>query len=190
MPDFTKNAIKETFIQMLDEKPLSEITVKSIAAACGINRNTFYYHFRDIPELIDDVIQSEANIIIGKYATINSIVECFDAIIDFVTHRKRAIFHIYRSVNRDFFEFRLMEIGQRCIQQYVDQVFSNESLSEADKEVIVHYYKCVCFGFVIDWLNNGMKDEKAVAGFRKMLSIREATAQEILVLFKANKDDV
>lgn len=189
MSDFTKKAIKETFVQMLDERPLSEITVKSIAAECGINRNTFYYHYDDISALVDEVIQSEANKFIEKYATVNSIVECFDAIIDYVTHWKSAIFHIYHSVNRDYFEFRLMDIGQRCIQQYVDQVFSDEALSEEDKAVIVHYYKCACFGFVIDWLNNGMKDDETVVGFRKMLSIREATAENDLALFKTKNTE-
>ena len=46
---FTRKAIKETFITLLEERPISEITVKDIVETCGINRNSFYYHFQ--PEI-------------------------------------------------------------------------------------------------------------------------------------------
>ena len=52
MPNFTKNAIKASFMKLLNEKPLNKISVKNIVEDCGINRNSFYYHFQDIPSLI------------------------------------------------------------------------------------------------------------------------------------------
>ena len=45
MASFTRKAIMTVFLNLLDERPLSKITVKDIVDACGINRNTFYYHF-------------------------------------------------------------------------------------------------------------------------------------------------
>ena len=41
MPNFTKMAIKASFIKLLNERPLNQITVKDIVLDCGINRNTF-----------------------------------------------------------------------------------------------------------------------------------------------------
>ena len=54
MPNFTKKAIQETFITLLDERPLNKITVKDIVETCGINRNSFYYHFEDLPALLEE----------------------------------------------------------------------------------------------------------------------------------------
>ena len=51
MSAYTKQAIKASFLKLLNERPLSQVTVKSIVEDCGINRNTFYYHFADIPSL-------------------------------------------------------------------------------------------------------------------------------------------
>ena len=48
MSGFTKEIIAKTFTELLDEKPMSKITVKDIVERCGVNRNTFYYHFKDI----------------------------------------------------------------------------------------------------------------------------------------------
>ena len=59
MPNFTYNAIKASFIKLLSERPLSQIKVKDIVADCGVNRNTFYYYFHDIPSLIDRLYARE-----------------------------------------------------------------------------------------------------------------------------------
>ena len=45
MANFTKKAIKDTFISLLKTKPFNQITVKDIVDECGVNRNTFYYHY-------------------------------------------------------------------------------------------------------------------------------------------------
>ena len=49
MVNRTKDAIKQTFLELLNEKPLNQITVKMIVEQCGINRNSFYYHYQDLP---------------------------------------------------------------------------------------------------------------------------------------------
>ena len=42
-----------TFKDLLKEKPFNKITVNDIANKCDINRQTFYYHFQDIRDLIE-----------------------------------------------------------------------------------------------------------------------------------------
>ena len=53
----TKEAIVNAFWELLEEKPYNKITVKDIVDRCQINRNTFYYHFHDIPELLESIIK-------------------------------------------------------------------------------------------------------------------------------------
>ena len=53
MSGFTKEIIAKTFTELLDEKPMSKITVKDIVERCGVNRNTFYYHFKDIYDVLE-----------------------------------------------------------------------------------------------------------------------------------------
>ena len=48
-----REALKASFLRQLEERPLREITVKDIVQGCGVNRNTFYYHFKDIPALLE-----------------------------------------------------------------------------------------------------------------------------------------
>lgn len=52
MPPDTKALISETFREMVRQKGIDKVTVKSLIDACQISRQTFYYHFQDIMEVI------------------------------------------------------------------------------------------------------------------------------------------
>ena len=183
MADFTKKAIKETFIALLEERPLSDITVKDIAGNCGINRNSFYYHYQDIPTLIEEIVREEAEQILEKYPSVSTIVECFDALTEFASHRKRAIMHIYRSVNREVFERHLMIVSEYFVKNYVDTVLEGNPIKSADKKTITDYYKCVCFGLILEWLNNGMTDEYAQE-IRRIFLLKKEWAKEFAELLQ------
>ncbi len=99
MKNLTKELIKETFISLLERKPLTQITVKMIVEECGINRNSFYYHYQDLPTLIEEMIREEADEIINKYPTIESAEAALFAATDFASKNKKAILHIKRWYN-------------------------------------------------------------------------------------------
>ncbi len=183
MANFTKKAIKETFIALLEEHHLSDITVKDIAEKCEINRNTFYYHYQDIPALIEEIVKEEAEQILLKYPSVSTIVECFDALTEFATHRKRAIMHIYRSINREVFERNLMTVSEYFVRNYVNTVLAEESIEETDKKTISDYYKCVCFGLILDWLNNGMSDGYA-REIRRIFLLKKDWAKEFAAMLQ------
>ena len=82
MSDFTEKAIKGTFIQLLSEKPLSEITIKELTEACGINRNTFYYHYRDLTALVEEIMIETTDAILAAHPTLRSFEDCLYAILD------------------------------------------------------------------------------------------------------------
>ena len=53
MPPFTKYALEASLKHLLAQKPLNKITINDITEDCGINRMTFYYHFKDIYDLVE-----------------------------------------------------------------------------------------------------------------------------------------
>lgn len=183
MANFTRIAIKETFIRLLEERPLNEITIKDIVEKCGINRNSFYYHYQDLPALIEEIVKEETEAIIRAYPSVTTIVECFDAVIAFASHRKKAIMHIYRSVNRDVFEKNLMMVCEYFVCSYLDTALGEEPISEEDKKTIIDYYKCVCFGLTIDWLKNGMP-ESYPQSIRRIFLLKKDLAMEIATLLQ------
>ena len=78
MSAYTKQAIKNSFLKLLNDRPLNQVTVKAIVEDCGINRNTFYYHFTDIPSLATEIITERADQIIRQYANPDSPEACLN----------------------------------------------------------------------------------------------------------------
>ncbi len=159
MADFTKNAIRNSFVKLLNEKPMKQISVRDIVDDCGVNRNTFYYHFQDIPQLVETIIQEDTERMIREHPTIHSIEECLEAIIAFALENKRAVLHIYRSVNRDIYEQYQWHSCEYAATTYIDGVLAGRAISKTDREILIGYVKCVSFGLVIGWLEGGMKED-------------------------------
>ncbi len=159
MSNFTQKAIKECFIELLNEMPLSRITVKLIVEKCGINRNSFYYHYQDIQALIEEIVLEEADRIIAEYPTIDSIETALKVAVDFASDNRRAILHIYNSVNRDIFERCLWKVCDSVVRTYCDGLLGDRKIDALDREVIERSVRCECFGVVIEWLNSGTADD-------------------------------
>ena len=53
MSDTTKRALETSLKNLLLKKPVYKITINDITEDCGVNRATFYYHFKDIYDLIE-----------------------------------------------------------------------------------------------------------------------------------------
>lgn len=186
MADFTRKAIKTTFIELLNERPLSKISVKDVVEACGITRSSFYYHFCDISALVEEIVKEEAERIIDKYPSINSVSECFDALIEFASNKKRAIMHVYRSVNRDVFEFHLMNISEYLVKNYFQVALAGGELSKESRDSVINYYKCVFFGLVLNWLAEGMPEDW-VRRVRNVVDLQQEKELEIVKLLYMKK---
>ncbi len=159
MADFTKKAIRNSFVKLLNEKPLKQISVRDIVDDCGINRNTFYYHFQDIPALVEAIIKEDADRIILENPKISSLEDCLNAIIGFSLKNRRAVLHIYRSVNRDIFEQHQWRVCEYAVRTYMDEILEGRTVSQKDREILVAYVKCVCFGIVMGWLESGLQED-------------------------------
>ena len=59
----TKQSIIDCTIALAETKPLRKITVGEIVKQCGITRNTFYYHFHDIYDVLDSAIQEKIKVL-------------------------------------------------------------------------------------------------------------------------------
>lgn len=159
MVNRTKDAIKQTFLELLNEKPLNQITVKMIVEQCGINRNSFYYHYQDLPAVIEETVREEADRIMREYPSIESIDIALQAAVDFAAKNRRAILHIYNSVNRDIFERYLWQVCEYVVSNYGHTAFRDLKIAAQDRDLIGRFYVCECFGVVLDWLDHRMEPD-------------------------------
>lgn len=156
MPTFTKKAIEIALFKLLNEKPLSKITVKDIVEECGINRNSFYYHFQDIPALIEESIIEETNSILEDISGITTMRESVEKIIRRLYQNKTALYHIWGSSNHEQLEIHLMRICDNFAQKYVNGSEAYKNESEEHKQIMQDLLQCECFGQLVKWFNSDM----------------------------------
>ena len=53
MPFDTKERIAQTVLEMIRQQPVSKITVQRIMEKTNMKRQSFYYHFKDIYDVLD-----------------------------------------------------------------------------------------------------------------------------------------
>ncbi len=157
MAQFTQRAIAESLIKLLNERPLDKITIKDIVEDCGINRNTFYYHFEDIPSLVKQILNAEAEKVLLKQEAVVSWEEGFIEGAQFALQNKKVVYHIYNSVRREEVEKYLYHVAGDVMRQYVEAAAVGSRAKEEDKKLIADFYKSALVGMTLDWLNSGMK---------------------------------
>lgn len=159
MANFTKQAIKSSFMKLLNQQPLSKISVRDIVEDCGINRNSFYYHFQDIPSLIEEIIKEDTDRIIEQHPTVNSLRECINIMFRYALENKKAVLHIYNSANRDIYEKSMMKLCEYVVTKYLETVFGKDPESEKARASAIIFFKCELFGLSFEWIEKGMKED-------------------------------
>ena len=155
----TQRAIKTSFIKLLNERPLDKISVKDIVEDCGVNRNTFYYHFQDIYALVADILEEEARKVLGTDHMTDQWQESFIQATQFAMENRRAVYHIYNSVNREKLEQYLLQISDDLMGKFVRAQAAGLDVDEEDLQYITAFYKYAVAGIILDWLQNRMKDD-------------------------------
>lgn len=177
MPGFTKKAIKTTFVKLLGERPLSQITVKDIVETCGINRNSFYYHFNDIPSLIDEIINETVDFIAKEYRPSRSVRRSIEVTVSFSLEHKKEVLHLFNSSSKDVVEYYLSKLLHRVAFERVDHLCLDCDISDTDRSLIAGIYENECYGLLTNWLKGGMADD-VMARFDRLFEICDGMTEE------------
>ena len=157
MAQFTKKAIMQCFIQMLNESPMDKISVVDIAERCGINRNTFYYYYCDIYALVKELFTIEAQRIAEKELSCATWQEvCLEAL-EFVRENRRAVYHLFHSNHRDLLEEYLYDVAHLEMVNFVCREAEGMPVKEEDINSLALFYTSALVGLVTRWMLEGMK---------------------------------
>ena len=145
MAQTTKRALEASLKKLLLRKPLNKITINDITEDCGVNRMTFYYHFKDIYDLVDWILVEDAT-------------EALEG------HHRVLVLNVYRSISREQVEQYLYKMLDPLLRMFVER--ENIPVQEEDKQFIIDFYKYGFVGMVLEWIRRDMKTEPAIMAER------------------------
>ena len=172
----------ESFVRLLNQWPLDKITVKDIVSDCGISRNTFYYHYQDIYDLLQATLSTVMEKALSE--NITTWRESLMNVTRFAMENRRAVYHIYNSANRSMYEKYTMQLCEYAVTSYWDRAFSGSGISDTARADAICFFKCELYGLFFDWVANGMKSE-AAEQVRRLAAIGHLAAE---ALVKSDKE--
>ncbi|TCZ80839.1 TetR family transcriptional regulator [Paenibacillus albiflavus] len=158
----TKNALAASLKAMMERSSLDKITVKDLVADCGVNRQTFYYHFQDIYDLLGWIYKREALDSISNYRTYNTWQQGFLKIFQYVLDNKKFCMSTYRSMGREHLELFLHQAVFDLLMSVIEEVNANMQVRVEDKDFIANFYTYAFIGIMLEWIRNDMSEDPRV----------------------------
>ena len=156
MSNITKHALAESLKKLLLKKPLNKITINDLTTDCGISRMAFYYHFKDIYDLVEWVCLEESRKALQGKKTYDTWQEGLLQIFEAVYENKPFIINAYNAVSREQIENFLFQLTHYLIMGVVEEQ-SKETLPlrNEQKNFIADFYKYSFVGIMLDWIRSG-----------------------------------
>ncbi len=181
MSQITKRALEQSLKNLLLKKPLTKITVSDIAEDCGINRMTFYYHFRDVYDLVEWSCLEDARQALEEKKTYDTWQQGFLQIFEAVLKNKPFIMNVYHCVHREKVELYLAPLVDNLLLGVIDKEAEKVSIREDDKQFIAKVYSYIFIGIMLDWIRDDMREnpEEIVERLAKLIkgSISKAVSR-------------
>ena len=135
MTNDTKYALEASLKKFLLKKPIDKITIRDLTDDCGISRMAFYYHFKDIYDLVEwTFLTDNTQSLSGKrsYATWQ---QGYLQIFDYVRENKSFIKHVYYSEGREILTRFLYDITYKLLLGVIDERAEGIVVDEEDKDL-------------------------------------------------------
>ena len=159
MSQTTKLALEASLKKLLAQKPLDKITISDIADDCGINRMTFYYHFKDLYDLVEWCLIEDTSKTLAGNKTYDTWQQGFLQIFEMVLENKPLILNAYHSISREQVETYLYQVTYNLLIGVVDEKAAGVRVRDEDKKFIADFYKFAFVGLMLDWIRAGMKED-------------------------------
>ncbi|MFZ7134311.1 MAG: TetR/AcrR family transcriptional regulator [Eubacteriales bacterium] len=157
---YTKMVLKESFINLMERKDISQITIKEICKDADINRATFYAHYSDLYDLLRkiqnemlDNIKTHLAEFDQKNYKINAVMLA-EKIFEYLKENAR-LCKLLLSERGDFgFQKEIMMLVYDII---IAELTDNSKITKDDAEYVYSFTITGCVGIVQKWLNEDMK---------------------------------
>lgn len=133
MPRNTKKALADSLKALLRTRPLSKVTIADITEGCGINRMTFYYHFRDIYDLVEWICREECSAALGGPLDRETWQEGFCRLCRHVLEERSFFTAVYHSVSLEELENYLYRATYSILRSAVDELAGDMPIGEEEK---------------------------------------------------------
>ena len=179
MSQVTKRALEQSLKNLLLKKPLTKITINDIAEDCGINRMTFYYHFKDIYDLVEWACLEDARKALEENKTYETWQQGFVQLFEAVLENKPFVMNVYRCVHREQVEKYLKPLVDNLLLGVINEEAAGMTVRDEDKAFIAQVYSYMFVGLMLDWIRDDMRADPEELVNRLALVLKGTVSQAL-----------
>lgn len=161
----TRYLLREALLVLIKEKGFDAITIRDLTEGAKINRSTFYQHFHDkydlLDQTIDEMLLSLLTYVAPKsmeeFTNDDETIPVFLRMFEFISEHA-FFFQVMTGENGvPYFQRRLQSMMRRFMDEKLDQLHPDPKKMTIPKEILIHYISYANFGLVSYWLENDMQ---------------------------------
>ena len=178
----TKDALAQALRQMMTVKPIDKVTVKDIVEICGVNRQTFYYHFDDVDDLLEWVFEQDSDRVFPREVIYDRWLDNMMTYIDYLENNSTFTLNVYNSNSRLYMLRYLKEKMKHCIHDFAVIASEGKSISRENFDFVVEFYANCAIGFIAQWMDQGMQLSKEMTRER-ILRAMDQSVENLIARF-------
>ena len=173
----TKRALAKSLKKLLSKRGLDKITVKDIVEDCGVNRQTFYYHFHDIYDLTEWIIQDDAENILSAELDYSDWKVGIRSVIMYIQQNRNLILNAYNSVSHEV----VADYLKKLLRPYILQIVQREAKDldrppqEEDVDFLADMYTLMAAGIIMEWIGRRMEMQGTEERLKKLFAATDGS---------------
>ncbi len=154
--DRTKYALADALKEIMTQKPIDRISIRDLTERCGIRRQSFYYHFENVYDLLQWMFQQEAVSLLQQHRGMLLWQEDLLQLFRYIEENRAVCLNSLKSIGREhlkrFFEADIHVIVRRAVEEIGQEIGAVPGVSAEDVALMTHLYVITIAGLLESWL--------------------------------------
>ena len=158
MAQSTKEKLFQSFKSLVEEKPLGKITISDITERVGVNRHTFYYHFKDERDLMEWGIKQCLERTRIEAVKGGMWIDSMDMVLEKTEMERKFILTLFHSHLKEEFCSIICGWSFSIFDRIIREKSKGQPIKEQDLQFVIKILTYGLTGIVVDWLEGGMME--------------------------------
>ena len=177
MPEDRKGGIAETFLKMVRRDGLDNVTVKALIEACHISRQTFYYHFQNLMDVLEWAVRQTTRRLVEQSLEAEDMRATLRAFVAYAVEAFPLLRKLLDSQRRAQVERLMIDAVEAYLRELVRRRRRDRSRLWAEPELLIRYTACGLVGVLLDWGGDAELDQERLTGQLEQILSRQLSGQ-------------
>lgn len=155
----TKLALADSLKDLMNKIPFCKITVQNVTEHCGLNRQTFYYHFKDMYDLLEWTYKNDLVKTIKKEKRQDWEI-IMRSVIRYAEKNKTFLRNTNRSLRKETLERFMYPVVSKWVSLIFSDACGDIYIKQNNKQFLLNFFTNGFIDFIIQWIGNGMQGEE------------------------------